>query len=175
MISFIFFIPFIFSLSLQLNINRAEESIIMSKINEALVPVLESAIKKSLKNFESVNKGNSLSDLYMRFDSENAILSVFDDMENKLTEINLEKQEDFSEDFETQLKETSLVVLQRLEKEHLFDKEYIFKPFTVSMVDDDFIVSDELIFIDDDTLKIDGDLLTNLDKELDDFLKNLMK
>ncbi len=148
----------------------------MKNLREELIPILESAIKKSLNTFEAAASGNSLSDLYMHLDGDNSVLYIYDDVENKLLEINLEKeQEDDPEHFEKQMISTLKYVLSQLEQQHLFDKNFIFKPFAVSMVDDDFIVSEELVFIDDNTLKLDGDLMTNLDKELNDFLKELMK
>ena len=148
----------------------------MKNVTEVLIPILESALKKGLNVFETAASGNSLSDLYLHLDGENSILSIYDDVENKLHEINLEKeQENEPELFENQLIDTLKRVVANLEQQHLFDRDFIFKPFAVSIVDDDFIVSEELIFIDDDTLKLDGDLMTNLDRELDDFLKDLMK
>jgi len=148
----------------------------MKNVRQELIPILESALKKSLNAFESAASGSSLSDLYLHLDGDNSVLSIYDDVENKLHEINLEKeQENEPEFFESQLLGTLKQVLSNLDQQHLFDKDFIFKPFAVSMVDDDLIVSEELIFIDDDTLKLDGDLMTNLNKELDDFLKELMK
>jgi hypothetical protein len=148
----------------------------MKNIREELIPILKTALEKSLNVFETTSSENTLSDLYVYLNGDTFILSIYDDVENKLHEVNLEKeQEDNPEYFEKQLINTLKQVLILLEKEHLFDKNFIFKPFAVSIVDDDFIVSEELIFLDDNTLKLDGDLLTNLDKELDDFLKKLMK
>ena len=148
----------------------------MKNVRQELIPILESALKKGLNAFETAASGSSLSDLYLHLDGENSVLSIYDDVENKLHEINLEKeQEDEPELFENQMLCTLKQVLSNLEQQHLFDKDFIFKPFAVSLVDDDFIVSEELIFIDDETLKLDGDLMTNLNKELDDFLKELMK
>ncbi|MDR1369300.1 MAG: hypothetical protein LBJ72_04100 [Dysgonamonadaceae bacterium] len=147
----------------------------MKNVREELIPILESALEESLNAFEITASGNSLSDLYLYLDGDTSVLSVYDDIENKLHEINLEQeQEDDPEHFEDQLISTLKQVLSRLEQQHLFDQDFIFKPFAVSMVDDDFIVSEELIFIDDNTLKLDGDLMTNLDRELDEFLKELM-
>lgn len=148
----------------------------MKNVRKELIPILESALKKSLNAFEATASGNSLSDLYLHLDGDNLVLSIFDDVENKLHEINLEKeQEDDPEHFEKRLISTLKHMLPQLDQQHMFDKDFIFKPFAISMVDDDFIVSEELIFLDDNTLKLDGDLMTNLDKELDDFLKELMK
>ena len=149
----------------------------MKTLNEELVPLLEAALEESLRVFESHNEQeSSLSDLYLYFDKENAVLIIYDDVENKLSEVNLEKEETKdSENFEQQLRAATKSVLSRFEQNSFFEKEFIYKPFAVSMVDEDFIVSEELIFVDDNTLKLDGSLLSGLDKELDEFLKNLMQ
>jgi hypothetical protein len=146
------------------------------KANKSLEPVLKSAILESLKNYDLTNDGSFLGDLYIYYDGENQTLTFFDDVEKELLAVNL-NDEDILPDAELQreIKHTAQFVLKELEKEKAFDTGFICKPFTVSMVDSDFIVEEELIFIDDDTLKLEGDLWSGLDKELDDFLKNLMQ
>lgn len=146
------------------------------KSNESLVSVIGSAIRKSLVEFSSRGSENSLSDIYMRFDAENTVIHIYDDMESHLKQVELENVlENTPDTFEKQIIAASKIVLQALNKEGLFDKEYVFKPFSVNLVDEDFIISEELLFIDNDTLKLDDSLLGDLDKELDDFLKDLMK
>jgi hypothetical protein len=66
-------------------------------------------------------------------------------------------------------------MLQLPEYAQLFEKEYIFKPFSVSLVDKDLVVIEELYFLDDDTVKLNGDIWDNMEKDLDDFLKNLLQ
>jgi hypothetical protein len=140
----------------------------MKIINKSLFPVLATAFKESLKNYELSNDGRSLSDLYLFYDKEEAKLSIYDDVENLLNEVQLHKGNFLNS-------VTLQYAVRRLEQERLFEKEYIAKPFTVSLIDESFIVKEELIFIDDDTLKWEEDIWGNLNKELDDFLKDLMK
>ncbi|MDR1720512.1 MAG: hypothetical protein LBR67_10420 [Dysgonamonadaceae bacterium] len=148
----------------------------MITINKELIPVFENALIDSLNYFESNNKESSLSDLYLNLDKENATLSIYDDMESKLLEVNFENYHvDDTEDFDMQLIATLKYALQQFEQKQSFNRDFIVKPFAVSLVDDDFVISEELIFIDDDTLKVDENLLTDLDKQLDDFFKDLMK
>jgi hypothetical protein len=148
----------------------------MKAINKSLEPVLKSAILESLKNYDLTNDGSFLGDLYIYFDGENQTLTFFDDVEKELFAVNLSDEDNIPDtELQREIKHTAQFVLKELEKEKTFDTEFIGKPFTVSMVDSDFIVEEELIFIDDNTLKLDGDLWSGLDKELDDFLKNLMQ
>ena len=148
----------------------------MKVINEQLVSVIESAIKDGISKFKDQNKVDSLSDLYLYFDEENLVLTVYDDVENQLIDVESDSfTELLSQSYETKLAEAGKIAAENLEKAGFFNADYIIKPFSISLVDADFIVSEELIFIDDETLKLESSLLENLDKELNDFLKELMK
>ena len=48
------------------------------------------------------------------------------------------------------------------------------KPFSISLTDEDFSVIEELLFLDDETLRLDDPLLKNLDADLDEFLSELL-
>jgi hypothetical protein len=138
--------------------------------------VLKSAIVGSLKNYQLTNRGSFLGDLYMCYDEENQTITFFDDVERELLAVNL-TDKDIVLDVNSfkEVKISAKAALKELERETVFEKNFIHKPFTVSMVDCDFIVIDELIFVDDETLKLDDDFWINLDKELNNFLKDLMK
>ncbi len=148
----------------------------MKATNEQLIAAIESVISEGLRKFEAQNKGEALSDLYLYFDEENTSLIVYDDIENRLTDIELDGfTDDFGQSHEKEVLEAGKIATDKLNKSGLFNRDYILKPFSVSLVDADFIVSDELIFIDDETLKLNDSLLADLDKELNDFFKELMK
>ena len=149
----------------------------MNLFSKSLASVFQSGVIESLKNYEKSNDDNFLGDLYIYYNKDSQTLTFFDDIEKELLEIRLAekniawKDDDSRDEIEFTAKE----VLKKLEKENFFDKKFIHKPFSVSLVDSDFIVMEELIYLDDETLKIDADLWSNLDKELDSFLKELMK
>jgi hypothetical protein len=148
----------------------------MKTINKSLEPVLRLAIVKSLKNYELTNDSNFLSDLYLYYDAGNQTLVFFDDLEKELFSVNLhDTSVVWGEDILQEIKDTAKYILRELKDEHAFDKEFIYKPFTISMVDNDFIREDELFFIDDKSHKAGSDLWPEINKELDEFLKNLMK
>ena len=56
-----------------------------------------------------------------------------------------------------------------------FDKLTILKPYSFVLVDEDKETISELLLVDDDTLLVNDELLKGLDKELDDFLKDLLE
>ncbi|MCC8147099.1 MAG: hypothetical protein LIO93_11855 [Bacteroidales bacterium] len=146
------------------------------KTNKNLEDLLKSAIQDSLATYGASNDGNYIGDLYIYYNEENQSLTFFDDMEQELLCILLSEN---SIQFQTnplkEIKYASGKVLKELVNEKAFDKEYIYKPFTVDLVDEDFTILEELIFIDDDTLKLDNELWNDLDKDLDDFFNDLMK
>jgi hypothetical protein len=140
----------------------------MKTVNTILIPILENAIKESLENYESKNDGNSLGDMYLHYDKGDNALFFYDDMDNLLNRVQLPTEQIFNS-------ATFRHVLQQPEQAQLFDRDYILKPFTVSLVDKDMVVIEELFFLDDDTIQLKSDIWTNIEKELDDFLKDLMK
>jgi hypothetical protein len=148
----------------------------MKAVNKSLEPVLKSAVAESLKNYELTNDGNFLSELYLYYDSGNQTLTLFDDMEKELFSVNLNDTAIFwSEEMLEEIKDTARYVLRGLKEEHAFDKEFIYKPFTVSLVNDIFVVEEKLFFLDDPATKSGNDLWTGINRELDEFLKKLMK
>ena len=79
--------------------------------------------------------------------------------------------DDFMENVKPNLKS----ILCRMKDAGDFDKVTILKPYSFVLVDEDKETVAELLLIDDDTLLVDDELLKGLDKELDEFLKNLLE
>ncbi|MDR2474931.1 MAG: hypothetical protein LBD45_03650 [Bacteroidales bacterium] len=148
----------------------------MKAINKSLEPVLRSAIAESLKNYELTSDGGFLSDLYLYYDAGNGVLTFFDDIEKELFSVNLNDEAiSWESDVVQEVKDTAKYALRGLKEERAFDREFICKPFTVSLVDADFTTHEELIFLGDHNPKAGGDLWTGINRDLDEFLKNLMK
>ena len=148
----------------------------MKAVNKSLEPVLRSAVVESLKNYELANDDNFLSDLYLYYDASNQTLTFFDGIEKELFLLILnESAIVWGSDVLQEIKDTTKYVLKGLKDERAFDKEFISKPFTVSLVDNDFMVMEELFCVDDPAVKMGGDLWSGINRELDEFLKNLMK
>ena len=129
---------------------------------------LKSAINIALKNYRELNPENFLSDLHIFFDEDNDALTFFDDVENQLYSINWTETE---KETISLLKKT----LQEQDKDGFFNQEFIFKPFSANLIDENFLINEELIFIDDENIQLDNNIWSALDKELDDFFNNLMK
>ena len=56
-----------------------------------------------------------------------------------------------------------------------FDKVTILKPYSFVLVDEEKETIAELLLVDDDTILVNDELLKGLDKELDEFLKELLE
>ena len=69
---------------------------------------------------------------------------------------------------------TLKAVLAVLVTKKVFDNPCFLKPFSVSLTDEDFSVIEELLFLDDENLRLDDPLLKDLDADLDDFLAKLL-
>ncbi|MDR0542809.1 MAG: hypothetical protein LBH19_11465 [Dysgonamonadaceae bacterium] len=148
----------------------------MKAVNKSLEPVLRSAVAESLKNYELTHDGNFLSDLYLYCDVDNQALIFYDDVERELFSIHLnDTAVVWGEDILQEVKDTAKYVLRGLKEDGAFGKEFICKPFTVSLIDRNFMVEEELMFLDDNIVKAGSDLWAGMNRELDEFLKNLMK
>ena len=148
----------------------------MKVINKSLEIVLRYAIAESLKNYERANEGNFISDLHLQYNADNKTITFFDDEEKELFLLKLNETPIAWESNALQeIKDTTKHVLKVLKEERLFDKGFISKPFIVSLVNSNFVVEEELIFLGDHTGKSGGDLWSGINRELDEFLKNLMK
>ena len=138
-------------------------------MNKIPAHILDLAIKESLTDYESKEIRNSLGGLYLYHDIEDNVLVIYDDSDHVLNKVQLPDEQTFN------LVHTLRQVLQQAWRERLFEKDYIVKPFTVSLIDKDFVVLDELFFLDNNTLKSNDLSWKNIEKDLDDFIKNLLK
>ena len=138
-------------------------------MNKLTASIFEIAIKESIVNYESIEDSSSLGDMYLYHDTEDNSLVIYDDAEHILNRVQL------SDNHILNLAYTLRQVLQQAGRERLFERDYILKPFSVSLVDKDFAVIEELYFLDDDTKKYNNTIWTNIEKDLDEFIENLLQ
>lgn len=115
-----------------------------------------------------------VTDLYFQPSFEDGELKVFDDEDELLSSITINelvglRGSDSMSDVVTILRRA--LDHNRKELEHLS----ILKPFSFVLVDQDKETVAELLLVDDDLVLADEGLLKGLDKELDEFLKNLLE
>jgi len=122
-------------------------------------------------------KGSSLTYIFITVGKESGEVSFYDDEENKVAEIVvfnwIDKVGELSEEkVISVLKE----VTEHLDNEDKFSSLELYKPFSVNYADDNFVVIEELLLINDDSIvKLDNDLMEKFDREFDEFLDRLLK
>lgn len=127
-------------------------------------------------------QGNSLTDLFVQMDCNSGELMIFDDENNKVANAIISTWEErgnsdlsYEETTDKNLRTLRHVVAD-LNKEDSFAKLEIFKPFSISLTDDDSSVIEELLVIEDDSIVfLEDDFLEKLEKDFDDFVNNLLK
>lgn len=149
----------------------------MSANNAKVQSVIETTFTTAIAKLTSDDSGKYFSDLYIQADSESGELLIFDDEERLLEKtvifdwVGCSCEEDV---FNKQVIVSLKSVLSILVAKNAFEHPSFMKPFSVSFTDEDFVVVEELLFLDDDMLRVDDPLLKNLDAELDAFLANLL-
>lgn len=134
---------------------------------------LNNAISEAIDYLEKSYRGNSLTDLYFIVDIDSNELTIYDDEQNLVNQTIITGWSDLTED---EIRNQLRVVLLDLDFDNKFDKLNVFKPFSVNFADDDFVVLEELLLIDDDSIvRIEDDFLKQIDQDFDDFLTKLMK
>lgn len=149
----------------------------MSANNAKVQSVIESVFTAAIGKLTKDENGNLISDLYIQADPESGELQIFDE-EEKLVEKTVifdwvdNKEEESA--FNKRVSASVKAVLTILASKKVFDHTRFMKPFSVSLTDEDFVVTEELLFLDDDMLRLDDPLLKDLDADLDNFLANLL-
>ena len=149
----------------------------MSTNNSKVQTVIEAAFQTAIDRLAADTAGNLLSDLYVQVDQETGELQIYDEEEHLIEKtiiydwVNSQEAE---EQFVKRVVRILKNVLAPFATKNSFDAPRFLKPFSVSLTDEDFVVVEELMFLDDDLLRLDDPLLQNLDKDLDDFLAKLL-
>lgn len=149
----------------------------MSTNNAKVQSVIESSFANAVGKLAADESGNLISDLYIQVDQESGELGLFDDEEHQIDKIvifdwvnNTEEETEFNQKVIAILKN----VLTVMAAKESFNNPRFLKPLSVSLTDEDFVVIEELLFLDDETLRLDDPLLKDLDKDLDNFLDKLL-
>lgn len=138
--------------------------------------IIESAFYAAVNKLKTNEFGSCFHDLYVQVDMENGEVSIYDEEEHlleKVTVFDWVNKSESDEPFRMQVVSTLKAVLTVLVAKNAFDSPNLMKPFSVNLTGDDFSVIEELLFLDDDNLRIDDPLLKDLDADLDDFLARL--
>jgi len=149
----------------------------MSANTAKIQSVIENTFLSAIKKLEADHSANLITDLYIQADPENGELQIYDDRENLIEKVIIFdwiKNDKDKEGFNQQIINVLKAVLKVLSTKEVFNSDCFMRPLSVSLTDDDFVVIEELLFLDDEMLRLDDPLLKDLDTELDNFLNELL-
>lgn len=144
---------------------------------EQTIQQVERFIRKVAQKFPaqlSEEDNTVLTDIHVRVSQDSGELLAFDDEDNEITRCVVEqwidnKDENFYDEVAKALRD-----VMRKNSETI-DNLGILKPYSFVLEDDDKENLGELYLADDDTIIVGGDLMENLDSDLDSFLDDLLK
>lgn len=135
---------------------------------------IERFLKKIAQKFPASEDTSMLTDIHVRISQDSGELLAFDDDYQETTRCVVEqwidnKDEDFYEKAATALRN----VFHK--NADIIDNLGIMKPYSFVLEDDDMENLGELYLADDDTIIVGGDLMEDLNSDLDSFLNSLLK
>ena len=117
----------------------------------------------------------TVTDLYFQVDRNTGVLTIFDDDDRELSQATIDEWKETAQEEVASIERTLRTELVQMQKVGLFDKINILKPYSCTLVDENKEAIVDLIYIDDDTLVLDSELLKGFDEEMNDFLKHLLE
>ena len=144
------------------------------KTTEQTYQQIERAIRKTTERFPADPEPSIMTDIHVRVIQDSGELFTFDDNEEELMRCVVEQWIDNTDDdFYTAIVP---IIRKCIENQKvLVENMGIMKPYTFVLENDEKESLEELYIVDDDLVIIDSDMMQDLDKDLDDFLDNLLK
>lgn len=143
------------------------------KTSEQTIQQIERFIKKTIQKFPKNEDTSLLTDIHIRVSQDSGEMISFDDDDNEITRCVVEQwinntDESFYQDVTNTLQST-------LHKYHdVIDDMGIMKPYSFVLENEEKENISELYVSDDDTVIIGGDLMENLNDDLNSFLTELL-
>ena len=146
------------------------------EITEQTILQVERFIKKVAQKFPTVEESEAslLTDIHIRVSQDSGEMLAFDDDDVEITRCVVEQWRDCKdENFYDEIADCLRGLLRK--NAEIIDNLGLLKPYSFVLEDDDKQHLGELYLADDDTIILGGDLMQNLDQDLDGFLDELLK
>ena len=146
------------------------------EITEQTILQVERFIKKVAQKFPNVEESEAslLTDIHIRVSQDSGEMLAFDDDDVEITRCVVEQWIDCKdENFYDEIADCLRGLLRK--NAEIIDNLGLLKPYSFVLEDDDKQHLGELYLADDDTIILGGDLMQNLDQDLDGFLDELLK
>lgn len=145
------------------------------KLSQQSQSLIESTIRKAMNKYPCDCEQTIITDIHLQPISGSGELFIFDDNDEELGCAIIEEWLTYEgPDFYKDVERILHSVLNRMKESGVFDDLSIIQPYSFVLIDEDKETITDLLFVDDDTLLVNEDLLKGLDEELDNFLKELL-
>ncbi len=146
------------------------------KLSAQSQTLIESAIKEALVQFAGDDEQTIVTDIHLLPKQDSGELCIFNDDEEELAKVIIEEWIEYNnEDFYQNIERVLRSILNKLKEEGLFEHLTLLKPYSIVLVDEEKESITDILLMDDDQMLVNDELLKGLDKELDEFLKNLLE
>ena len=144
------------------------------KASEQTIQQIERAIRKIAAKFPPEAEANDMTDIHIRVIQETGEIRAYNDNDEELDRCVVEEWiGNTDEDFYQQVPSVIHKCIENLKD--IVENMSILKPFSLVLEDEDKETVEELYLVDDEMVIINPDLMAGLDKDLDNFLENLLK
>ena len=134
---------------------------------------IERFLKKVAQKFTANECDMPMTDIHLRVSQDSGDLMAFDDSDDEITRCVIDQWIDNKSDNFYQ--EAATLLRSELNRfKDVIENMSIMKPYSFILEDDDRNNISELYLVDDDIVIIGGDLMHDLDKDLDCFLNDLL-
>ena len=149
---------------------------IMSQSNERELQLLRKHFL-SLISEESPIITRPITDLFLLADCATGTLHLYDDEDQEISHVPVFAWAETGTEGEPSplAIETLRELVTRLEQKGFWNRPCFARPFSVELIRPDFTVIEDLLFLDEDLIKIEPPLLEGVGEELDRFLEELLE
>ncbi|MEG1564442.1 MAG: hypothetical protein RR365_12065 [Bacteroides sp.] len=146
------------------------------KLSQQSQSLIESTVRKAVDKYLCGCEQTIVTDVHLQPSQNTGEFTIFDDEDKELAKAIIEEWSAYEgDDFYEGVEHSLRVVLCQLKEAGTFDTLPIMKPYSFVLVDEEKESIADLLLVDDDTLLVNTELLKGLDRELDDFLKELLE
>lgn len=143
------------------------------KTSEQTIQQIERFIKKTIQKFPKNEDTSLLTDIHIRVSQDSGEMISFDDDDNEITRCVVEQWiNNTDESFYQDVTSTLQNMLHKFRD--VIDDMGIMKPYSFVLENEEKENISELYVSDDDTVIIGGDLMANLNDDLNSFLTELL-
>lgn len=146
----------------------------MTEEEQKTIQQIDRFIRKVIEKFPDNGESSIMTDIHFRVNQDTGEMLAFDDDDNEITRCVVDE---WIENKDDNFYDRILLILRKEFKKmsNDVDKMGILKPFSFVLENEEKNGMGELYVADDDTIILGGDIMENLDSELDDFFDKLMK